>query len=245
MYSDFAAVYDRLQDADYQAFVDFYEKIFQGLGKNPGLVLDMGCGTGNITIPMAKRGYDMIGLDLSCEMLNIEREKAQKEGLDILFLNQDMCEMELYGTVDCILCALDGINYVTEDEAIDNLFALVKNYLNPGGLMIFDISTEYKLKEILGQNTYVYEDDDIYYVWQSQYSEDSKLCEFKLDFFCRQQDDSYKRFEEYQVQRAYSTEEITKAAKDAGLEICGIYRPFQFATISDTDERVFFVISKK
>ena len=103
MYNDFAQVYDSLQDADYEAFVDYYEKIFEEYGVKPKLVLDLGCGTGNITIPMAKRGYDMIGLDLSCEMLNIARDKAKAEGLDVLFLNQDMCEMELYGTVDAVV----------------------------------------------------------------------------------------------------------------------------------------------
>ena len=142
MYNDFAAVYDKLQDADYDAFVDYYERIFKKLGKEPKLVLDLACGTGNITLPMAKRGYDMIGLDLSCEMLNIARDKAMTENQNILFLNQDMCEMELYGTVDAIVCALDGVNYITETEDLRKLFRLVKNYLNPDGIMIFALNDE-------------------------------------------------------------------------------------------------------
>ncbi len=245
MYNDFAEVYDKLQDTDYEAFVDYYERIFERLDKKPKLVLDLACGTGNITIPMAKRGYDMIGLDLSCEMLNIARNKAAEENLDILFLNQNMCEMELFGTVDAIVCALDGLNYITDPEDLKQIFRLVENYLNPGGVMIFDLNTEHKLRDILGGNTYVMEEQGIYYVWQSEFFEDEKICEFELNFFCEQEDKSYKRFDEFQAERAYSPEEISTLVKGAGLDVAGIYRPFEFSTITDSDERIFFVISKK
>lgn len=245
MYSDFAEVYDRLQDADYDAFVDFYEQIFEKFGKKPKLVLDLACGTGNITIPMAKRGYDMIGLDLSCEMLNIARDKAKKEDLDILFLNQDMSDMELYGTVDAMVCALDGVNYLTDPDDLRQLFKLLKNFLDPDGLLIFDISTEYKLKKTLGENTYVNEEDDIYYVWRSEFFEDEKICEMELNFFCMDEDGRYRRFDEYQAQRAYLPEEISKIANEENLNVTAVYRAFEFLTPSDTDERIFFVISQK
>lgn len=245
MYNDFAEVYDKLQDADYEKFVDYYEQIFKHLGKKPELVLDLACGTGNITIPMAKRGYDMIGLDISCEMLNIARNKATDEKLDILFLNQDMCEMELYGTVDAIVCALDGLNYITDPKALKHIFSLVANYLNPGGVMIFDLNTEYKLRNILGGNTYVTEEQGIYYVWQSEFFEDSKICEFELNFFCEQPDGSYIRFDEFQEERAYSPDEISDMVRSVGLDVTGIYKPFELMTISDNEERIFFVISKK
>ncbi len=245
MYNDFAEVYDKLQDADYEKFVDYYERIFKRFGKSPKLVLDLACGTGNITIPMAKRGYDMIGLDLSCEMLNIARDKAAAEGMDILFLNQDMCEMELYGTVDAIVCALDGLNYITDTEDMQEIFRLAANYLNPGGMMVFDLNTEYKLREVLGGNTFVCEEEGIYYVWQSEFDEESRICDFELNFFCEQSDGTYTRFDELQAERAYSVGEITEYAKTAGLNVEGYYKPFEFATSSDKDERIFFVISKK
>ncbi len=243
MYNDFAAVYDKLQDADYNGFVDYYERIFKKFGKEPKLVLDLACGTGNITLPMAKRGYDMIGLDLSCEMLNIARDKAMAENQSILFLNQDMCEMELYGTVDAIVCALDGVNYITETEDLHQLFRLVKNYLNPDGIMIFDINTRHKLKNILGAETFVCDTEEIYYVWQSQYDDETNVCEFELNFFCENEDGSYTRFDEYQAERAYTTDEICRAVEDAGLNVMGIYKPFEFATPGDIEERNFFVIS--
>lgn len=244
MYNDFAEVYDRLQDADYTRFADYYERIFEKNGLKPELVLDLACGTGSITIPMSKRGYDMIGVDLSVEMLNIAREKACAEGEDILFLNQDMTEFELYGTVDAIVCALDGVNYLTEDGDIESLFSLAENYLNPGGLMIFDINSEYKLREVLGGNTFVNEEQGIYYVWRNEFSEETRICEFELNFFREKEDGSYERFDEFQEERAYSAEELCAAAEKACLKCEGIYSPFSFNAAAETDERIFFVFSK-
>ena len=149
MYDEFANIYDRLQNIDYASFVDYYQKIFESFSLKPELVLDLACGTGNVTIPLAERGYDMIGVDMSGEMLNIAADKARAKNLDILFLNQDMTEFELYGTVDAIVCSLDGVNYLTEDWQLEQLFALVKNYLNPDGIFIFDINSKYKLSKVL------------------------------------------------------------------------------------------------
>ncbi len=245
MYNDFAEVYDKLQDADYEKFADYYEKIFQRYGKAPKLVLDLACGTGNITIPMAKRGYDMIGIDLSCEMLNIAREKAYDEEQSILFLNQDMTEFELYGTVDAIVCALDGLNYITDNELLEKVFLLAENYLNPGGIMIFDINSEYKLSHVLGDNTFVNEEQGIYYVWRNNYSPDTKICEFELNFFEEQEDGTYLRFDEFQEERAYSIGEIEGAVKKTKLNVEGFFRPFSFEAVTKTDERIFAVVTKK
>lgn len=148
MYDILANCYDRMQEIDYTAFVDFYESIFAKIGLNPKLILDLGCGTGNITLPMARRGYEMIGLDLSAEMLQQGMEKAKAENLDILFLNQDMTEFELYGTVDAMVCALDGVNYLTQDGDLTKLLRLLHYYLNPGGILIFDINTPYKIRSL-------------------------------------------------------------------------------------------------
>ncbi len=245
MYGDFAEVYDKLQDLNYDEFVDYYERIFKSVGIKPELVLDLACGTGNITIPMSKRGYDMIGLDLSCEMLNIARDKAFEEKQDILFLNQNMTEMELFGTVDAIVCALDGLNYIVDEKELGKVFRLVHNYLNPNGVFIFDINSVHKLRDVLGGNTFVNEEQGIYYVWQSEFSEETKICDFELNFFEEQEDGSYERFDEFQQERAYSIEEMKEIIENSGLEVSGIYKPFDFATASDNDERIFFVVSKK
>ena len=244
MYNKFADIYDRLQDMDYGSFADYYEKIFKLNNIEPKLMLDLGCGTGNITIPMAKRGYDMIGVDLSAEMLDIAANKARDVEADILFLNQDMTEFELYGTIDAAVCALDGLNYLTEDGDLDRLFSLIHNYLNPGGIFIFDINTEYKLKSVLGNNTFVYDEDDIYCVWNNSYDEADKICGFDLDFFTESDDGLYERHSEYQEERAYSIEEIKASAKKNSLNVVGIYNDRSFDAPNDTSERIFFVIKK-
>lgn len=245
MYNDFAQVYDTLQDADYNKFVDYYEEIFRRLEKKPELVLDLACGTGNITLPMAERGYDMIGLDMSVEMLNIARDKAYEATREILFLCQDMCEMELFGTVDAIVCALDGINYITDYDDLKQLFSLVNNFLNPGGVFIFDINSVHKLKNILGNNTFVNDEQGIFYVWQSEFCDETGICDFDLTFFCESENGDYIRFDEFQQERAYTIAEIKAAVQSADLDVTGVYKPFEFATATDDNERIFFVVSKK
>lgn len=240
----FSNAYDKLQDADYNAFFEYYKKVFEKFNIKPELVLDLGCGTGSITVKMAKAGFDMIGVDLSCEMLDIARQKAQDEGCDILFLNQDMTEFELYGTVDAIISSLDSINYIIEDGGLLKLFKLCNNYLNPGGIMIFDINSEYKLREVLGNNTFVSEENNIFYVWQNSFDEDTNICSFYLDFFVENQDGLYDRFSEYQEERAYSKEEIEENVKKSGLEILGCFGDFDFSAPEKESERLFFVIKK-
>jgi len=176
-------------------------------------------------------------------MLDIAREKMYDEELDILYLNQDMTEFELYGTVDAIICSLDGVNYLTEDGDLLKTLKLVKNYLNPGGIMVFDINSEYKLSKVLGNNTFVTEEKDIFYVWQNEYDEKSKICYFNLDFF-EKQGDKYVRYTEEQAERAYSENEIRTAAEDAVLKVMGFYSEFSFDVPSDTTQRCFVVLKK-
>lgn len=244
MYGEFAKIYDKLQDIDYDSFVKYYEQIFKKVGLNPKLILDLACGTGNIAIPMAMLGYDMIGIDLSEEMLGIAAEKARENSLDILLLNQDMTEFELYGTVDAAVCALDGINYLTLDGELDQTLSLIKNYLNPGGVFIFDINTEYKLKNVLGNNTFVYDEEDTYCIWSNSYDPEDKICGFNLDFFIKTETGLYRRFEEYQEERAYSVEEIKTAIVRSGLTLISCFDDRSFNEPTPESERVFFVLKK-
>lgn len=244
MYHVLANVYDRLQDIDYEKFVDYYEAVFEKLGIKPELVLDLGCGTGNITLPMARRGYDMMGVDLSEEMLNIATEKAKAEEKEILFLNQDMTEFELYGTVGAMVSALDSINYLTEDGQLESMLKLLHYYLDPGGIFIFDINTEYKFKNVLGGQAFVYDEDDVYCVWNNDYDEEEKICYFDLNFFLKDENDTYKRFDEYQEERAYSTDEIEKIIKNCNLELLGVYDNLSFNPPRENSERLFFVVKR-
>lgn len=243
MYSEFAEIYDRLQDIDYNSFVQYYVRIFDKFGLSPSLVLDLGCGTGNITVPMSILGYDMIGVDISPEMLDIASNKARDNNCDILFLNQDMTEFELYGTVDAAVCALDGVNYITEDDGLDRLFSLIHNYLNPGGIFIFDINTHHKLKDILPNNTFVYDEDGAYLVWNSELCEDN-ICEFYLDFFIQNPDGLYRRGCEVQAERIYTDAEIHACAERAGLSVVAAYDDRSENPASSDSERVFYVFKK-
>lgn len=238
MYNTFSNIYDLvMRDTPYDKWVNFYQAVFGKFNKKPELILDMGCGTGNITTKLADEGYDMIGLDASVGMLSRAREKNS----DILYLNMDMTDFELYGTVDAMVSALDCINYITED--IDKVFALVKNYLNPGGLFIFDINSPYKLRHILGNETIVCDEEDIYYVWENELEE--HFCHFDISFFIRNDHGEYSRFDEAQTQRIYTIEEISEAAEAAGLSVLGIYGDFQMNPPEETSERIFFVVGKE
>ncbi len=243
MYDILANCYDRFQEIDYEKFVDYYEQIFDKFGLSPKLVLDLGCGTGNVTIPMSLRGYEMIGLDASQEMLNIAREKAEQKGQEILFLHQDMTEFELYGTVDAMVSALDGVNYLTEDGDLLAMLKLLHYYLHPGGILIFDINTPYKFRETLDGNTFVYEDEDVFCVWENEL-EDTR-CYFDLTFFLKQGDGRYLRQEESQTERVYETEEILGLIQEAGLSCLGIFDSLSFEPPREDSERLFFVVKRE
>ncbi len=240
---DFSAVYDKLQDADYKSIAEYYKEAFRRFGKETELVLDLGCGTGSITLELADAGYDMIGVDLSWEMLDIARSKAEEKGKDILFLNQDMTDFELYGTVDAIVSTLDSVNYITEEGGVLQMMKLCKNYLNPGGIFIFDINSEYKLKEVLGCNTFVYDEEDVFYVWQNYYDEESEICDFELNFFVKD-GENYKRFDEYQSEKVYKEKELREYAKSAGLEVLGVFDGYSFNEADENTERLVFVLKK-
>ncbi|MBQ3109985.1 MAG: class I SAM-dependent methyltransferase [Clostridia bacterium] len=241
MYQDFAYLYDALQqDVPYEQFAEYYVKIIEKFGGEKGLCLDLGCGTGNMSMLLDSLGFDVIGVDSSVDMLEVAREKATKEERSILFLNQDMTAFELYGTVATVVSTLDCVNYITDEKALLEVFKLVNNYLDPNGLFIFDINSEYKLEHILGDNTYVSDDEDIFYSWQNSYDRKKKICTFDLTFF-EKDEDVYYRYDETHYERAYSVEEIKDLLTKAGLEVVGVYDNLSFNAPGEKSERIFFV----
>lgn len=241
MYQDFAYLYDALQqDVPYEEFAQYYVKIIEKFGGEKGLCLDLGCGTGNMSMLLDSLGFDVIGVDSSVDMLEVAREKAMEEERSILFLNQDMTAFELYGTVATVVSTLDCVNYITDKEALLKVFKLVNNYLDPKGLFIFDINSEYKLSHILGDNTYVSDDEDIFYSWQNSYDKENKICTFDLTFF-EKDEDVYYRYDETHFERAYSIEEIKALLEEAGLEVVAVYDNLSFNSPNDKSERIFFV----
>lgn len=243
MYNRFAYLYDELiNDVNYKEWLDYYFKIFQRYGLKPKLGLDLGCGTGNLTTLFADKGVEMTGIDLSEDMLMVAREKA--EGRDILYLNQDMCEFELYGTVDFIVSSLDCINYITDKRDLLKVMKLANNYLNPGGLFIFDINTPYKLENITGNNTFILENDEVFCSWQNEFDKKRKVSDFYLTFFCKE-GEKYQRFDEEHSQRAYSIEEIASVIENAGMKLLSVYDEMSFKKPTSKSERVFFVAQEQ
>lgn len=242
-YKNFAPIYDRLmcEDVDYDKWTDYIEDIFKHFGKTPNLVCDLACGTGNITIPMAKRGYDMLGIDNSPQMLSLAREKAADDNLDIMFLLQSFTKLDLYGGCDAFLCMLDGFNYVLTPK---NLFEIAKKiktcFLEPGGIVIFDLSSRYKLENYIGNNTFVYDKDGIFYVWENKFHEKSGLLDMYINFF--EKDGSrYRRFCERHLQKSYTEQEIKKIFLSAGFERVESFSPLSFNPPQKTDLRTVFV----
>ena len=240
-YSDFAYIYDRLmrRDVNYEKIADYIENIFAMYNVNPELVCDLACGTGNVTIPLAKRGYNMTGVDASPDMLNIARDKAL--GLDVLFLNQKMENLDLYGTMGAFTCMIDGVNYILSPESLLKIFTRIKTcFLDTDGIFIFDISSRNKLENVIGDNTFVHSDRNIFYTWQNRYLKDKKISDMMLTFFVKD-GENYRRFEERHLQRAYSEKELLFLLKKAGFEHVDTYAAPTFEKPSKNTERIVFV----
>ena len=241
-YSGFAFVYDKfMQETPYDKWTDYILEIWKKAEHMPKLVLDLACGTGSMTVRLAEKGYEMIGIDISEQMLAVAEEKSR--GAGILYICQDMSEFELYGTVDSIVCMCDSVNYLTEETEIVNLFKLVKNYLNPGGYFIFDINTEYRFKNVLADNVYSAVLEDAAYIWENCYYEDEGVNEYNAAFFTKTESGLYRRYDECHVEKAYSIEKIKNYVESAGLEIAGIYDELSFDYPNEKSERIFFVVT--
>ena len=248
-YSAVARVYDRLNaDIDYVGWADFFEKCFDRFLKGrPELVLDLACGTGSMTLELARRGYDMIGVDGSADMLS--EAYARTEGSRILFLQQDMRSFELYGTVGAVVCCLDSVNYLTEDGDLEKTFRTVHNYLDPDGLFLFDVNSPYKFREIYGYNSYILEDEidgcSVYCGWQNSFDEKTGICDFYLTLFSENEDGTYSRCEEEQREKMYTLEELKGALETCGFEFIGAYSGYGFEAVDEKTERYYIAARAK
>ncbi len=234
-YTDFAEVYDIFMDeTPYQSWADFIAGLIDTYGiSRPGqkssdaleteknLVLDLGCGTGTLTEILWQKGYDMIGIDYSQGMLNIAMNKKALSGSDILYLCQDMREIDLYSTVGTIISVCDSLNYLLEDEDMEETFERVHNYLHPGGIFIFDFNTLYKYKEVIGDTTIAENRNDCSFIWENYYHEEECINEYDLTIFVREEagKESFRRFFETHYQRGYTLAEMTTFIRNAKMEL--------------------------
>ncbi len=245
-YTGFAEVYDTFMDnTPYEEWADFLESVIekygiskpvsksldrheeimedseQALETEKNLVLDLGCGTGTLTELMAGKGYDMIGVDNSGEMLSIAMQKSEKSGNQILYLCQDMRELNLYSTVGCVYSVCDSLNYLLEDEDMEETFRMVHNYLYPGGIFIFDFNTLYKYREVIGDTTIAENREDCSFIWENYFYEEEHINEYDVTIFVKEQEDGdlFRRFEETHYQRGYTRKEMEAFVKKAGMKL--------------------------
>ena len=250
-YTSFARVYDMFMDnVPYEEWCDYITGLLKEYGISNGLVLDLGCGTGSMTELLAARGFDMIGVDCSEDMLEIALEKRMASGRDILYLQQDMRDLELYGTVRAVVCLCDSINYLLDVQDLETVFRLVNNYLDPGGIFIFDLNTEYKYRELLADRTIAENRDEGSFIWDNYYDEESRINEYDLALFIPAEEADagkmgegagpdcetgaasgsgtsgeglYRKYQETHFQRAYTLDELREALERAGMEFLTWY----------------------
>ncbi len=259
MYDDFAYVYDELMDnIPYEKWADMLDDIIReegisipnsesqdNLESERNLVLDLACGTGTLTELMYKKGYDMIGVDNSESMLNVAYDKRNENGSEILYLNQDMRELDLYSTVGTVYCICDSINYLIDTEDIETVLSLVKNYLYPGGLFIFDFNTIHKYRDVIGNRTIAETRENISFIWENTYTMENDINEYDLTIFAKadvdyEDEELFKRFEETHYQRGYSIDMIMELLNKAGFKIVKTFDDRDKDPDEDS-ERIFVV----
>lgn len=244
-YENLAGAYDRLtQDIPYEDILAFYEKIMAQYGVKPETVLDLACGTGSLSVLLAEKGYQVLGTDQSVEMLTEAYEKTmQMEGNKPYFVRQKMQSLHLPYAVDCVVCCLDSLNYITKPEDCRKALQKVFDNLNPGGLFIFDINTECKFKGLDGQ-MFIDEDDDVYCVWRAEYDDATHICTYGMDIFFRE-GSVWHRTEEEHREYSYTAEELTAWLKDAGFKNIETYGDRRLEAPEKNEQRLFFAAKKE
>ena len=245
-YGAFAEVYDRLmEDLPYGQWKDYLVSLLKEHGVTDGLVCELGCGTGRMTELLAKEGYDMTGIDLSEEMLSKALEKRDASGLPILYLQQDMTEFELYGTMRAFVAVCDSMNYLECADDFIAVLKLVNNYLDPGGVFVFDLKTAHYYRDVLADRTIAGTEEDLSYIWENRYDEEDRAHDYAITFFAREESGLYRRFTEEQTQFVYSEEEIRAFAAEAGMEFVASYDAFTKDPVRPDSERIYIVLKER
>jgi ubiquinone/menaquinone biosynthesis C-methylase UbiE len=244
-YSSFASVYDDLTvNVDYKRRAEYIADILREQGIADGLLLDLACGTGSLSVEFSKMGYDVIATDASPDMLMEARDKAYDEELNIMFLCQRMEETDLYGTVRAIVCALDSINHLPDIEALNKTFTVLKNFIDDGGIMVFDVNTLYKHREVLGNNTFIYDEENVFCAWQNRLLKDNRTVNINLDFF-RKNGSVYERYNENFNEIAFTDDEIVNAVEGGGFKVIARYDDLTGEAPTDKSERIYYVVRRE
>ena len=258
-YSDFAGVYDEFMDnTPYDLWSRRLDRLIQTYGVSKperdtegvleserNLVVDLGCGTGTLTELMYEKGYDMIGVDVSESMLNIAMGKKEKSGSEILYLLQDMRELELYSTVGTVFSVCDSLNYILEEEELLTVFSLVNNYLFPGGIFVFDFNTDYKYRQVIGNTTIAENREDCSFIWENFYHSEEELNEYDLTVFVREGDERFRRFTETHFQRGYTPEQMKELVERAGMTVLEMKDADTDEAVTAESERIYLVAGEQ
>ncbi len=240
-YESFAEFYDKLtENIDYDEIAAYYDRLNTEYGGKKGILLDLACGTGNLSTRFSKMGYDVIGTDISPEMLSIAAGKPH-EGIE--YLCQDMTELDMFGTIDVTVCSLDSVNHLPDEAAVQKTFDRVSLFLNPDALFLFDVNTLYKHEKILADSTFVYDTDEVYCVWQNEYSGNGRT-EIYLDFFACREDGSYERYSDEFSETAFSEEKLRKMLKRAGLEVVACFEYLTGNAPTEKSEKLTLIARK-
>ena len=244
-YESFARVYDLFMDnIPYEEWCGYLHTLLEKYDVTDGLVLELGCGTGTMTELLADCGYDMIGVDNSADMLEIALEKKERSGKDILYLQQDMREFELYGTVRAIVSVCDSMNYITDEADLLEVFRLVNNYLDPGGVFIFDLNTLFKYEQ-LGESVIAENREESSFIWENWYDPADQVNEYDLTLFIREESDLYRKYEELHYQKAYELEQVKELLLQAGMEFVAAYDAFTHDPVTAESERMYIIARPK
>lgn len=246
-YEVFSWFYDELtQNVGYDKRAEYFHKFIQQYCQSGGKVLlDLACGTGSMSEKMAELGYDVIGIDYSEGMLSQALDKKFDSGLPIQYVCQDMTKLDLYGTVDIAICCLDSLNHLSCYGDVEQTFSGVYQYLEPGGVFVFDMNTLYKHRNLLGNQTYTYETDQVYCVWENTLEEDGATVNIDLNIFELQEQENYKRYIEHFCERAYPLEQIQQGLKKCGFIILAMFQGDTENPVTETTDRVVFVCRKE
>lgn len=244
-YGCFAYYYDTLTgNISYKSRAEYIDSLVMLHGGKKNILLDLACGTGSLSEEFSRMGYDVIGVDGSEMMLNEALDKKFDSGLNIQYLCQDMTELDMFGTIDVTVCALDSLNHLCDLDAIKKTIGRVSLFCEPEGLFIFDVNTPYKHKNVLGNNTFVYDLDDVYCVWQNTYAEKDNRVEIALDLFEKQENGSYVRYEESFAEIAFDESVIDKILTDCGMEIAAKYDYDTMEPVRADSEKIVYVARK-
>ena len=242
---DGQGVFDALKYDDIELAVDKEMTEEEILDSEKNLVVDLGCGTGTLTHLMYKKGYDMIGIDVSDSMLDVAQKKRDDKEYDILYVNKDMRDLDLYSTVGTVYSVCDSVNYILRDEELVRTFKLIEKFLYPGGLFMFDFNTVYKYSNILGDSTIAENREDCAFIWENYYDDENNINEFDVNIFIEQSESGlFKRFVETHYQKGYTLAQMEGFLKEAGFNILIEKDSDTREEPTDESQRIFIVAKK-